>query len=237
MGLNTVKSLKQRQKPNSDAKALEAKTWSSTLWGISWTTLLPKMITADIRVDYLRHSEAVPVMQKLFPEVFEGNVGTNNARFFDGTNPAMKQKYYELAGDYFVFRDCSQGERVVGMVACTFQDWATYNMRNVSVHPDYQQLGIYQEFYLLLCEILTEHGVSRIEGDIAPTNLHHMAVLSKMGYIPTAMSVSERWGALVHVTKYLQEEEEDRFADLFSSTSATNKSANRNFRKKTRAAS
>lgn len=199
------------------------------LWGVDWKSLLPQKISESVRVEILSFANAAPIIAQLFPEVYQ----TEGESVFGEKKPSpFKQKYYEIAGDFFVFYDGSAGDEVAGMAIGSVLDWSAYNFRNIAIAPAYQEAGLYFSFFELLSKVLKSHGVSRIEGDVAPSNRHHIHVLNKMGYIVTSVSHSERWGALLHVTKYLDEDEEERFTKLFSMTANSDLKANRRVSKK-----
>lgn len=191
-----------------------ATTLTEQLWGIDWRSIFPRFLSESVRVEIRSYQEAAPLIADLFPDVYlvdgQSPFGEKKAEF--------KQRYYEMTGDFFVFLDSQKGDKVAGMAIGTVLDWSSYNFRNIAIAPEYQESGLYFRFFEILSEILQKHGVARIEGDVAPTNRHHIHVLNKMGYVVTAMSFSERWGVLLHIAKYLDQTEEERFTKLFSMT-------------------
>ncbi len=214
MAASSAKKLSHANSPTS---------LTEQIWGISWNQHFPKPLTATIRVEMRSYEEASPLIAQLFPEVYlmdgKSPFGENNSKEF-------KKKYYEMAGDFFVFLDASKGDKVAGMAIGTVLDWSSYNFRNISIADEYQESGLYLSFFEALCDVMREHGVSRIEGDVAPSNRHHIHVLNKMGYMVTAMSYSERWGVLLHIAKYLNPDDEERFTKLFSMSANSDLKAN-----------
>lgn len=226
----------------SEGKTLEGKftstkrvpcgspTPATSIWGIDWTKEFPKKLTQSIYIEYIRYDKAAAHIADLFPEVYR--LSQSNSRFISPTNAEAKKRYYEENGDFFLFRDELNSGTVAGLAACTMLDWSSYNFRNIAVAPNYQEQGLYFKFFEVLSDILIRHRVARIEGDVAPSNKHHIQALMKMGYMPVGTSLSEQFGALIHIAKYLNSEEEEVFTDLFSVTSASDKHSNGRFTRK-----
>lgn len=193
------------------------------IWGLDWSEHFPKTLTAEITVERISAREAWPLIHSLFPEVYQRDTTENN--FKDEESPEAKRRYYEAIGDFFVFKDQAQKQRVMGMAVGTLLDWSSYNFRNIAVHPDYQNLGLYPLFFDYLASVMHAHGLRRIEGDVAPSNQHHLHVLNKMGCVVSSLGYSERWGVLLHMTRYLDEKDRERCARLFSMTASSDVAA------------
>lgn len=199
------------------------------IWGLDWSQHFPKTLTASITVTRISAQEAWPLVQRLFPEVYQrddrpqetGGAQASVQRFEETGGAEAKKRYYEALGDFFVFEDKAQNDRVMGMAVGTLLDWSSYNFRNIAVHPDYQNLGLYPLFFDYLATVMKAHGVRRIEGDVAPSNQHHLHVLNKMGCVVSSLAYSERWGVLLHMTRYLHEEDREQCARLFSMTASS----------------
>lgn len=213
---------------SSRIKAQVSDSMSFKVWGLDWEKELPRPLTDSIRVEFRTYDEALPLIAELFPEVYQYDA---DAKFRDRGPAEFRRRYYETSGDFFVFYDSENNDAVAGMAIGTILDWSGYNFRNIAIAPAYQESGIYLKFFEMLCEVLKEHGLERIEGDVAPSNRHHIHVLNKMGYIVTSVSMSERWGVMLHITKYLNESDEERWGELFSMTHKTDLAANRRSRK------
>jgi ribosomal protein S18 acetylase RimI-like enzyme len=192
---------------------------SQRIWGLDWQKHFPRTLTASITVERIDAVEAWPLILNLFPEVYQRDDTEN--RFRDDESAKAKQRYYEAVGDFFVFKDQAQSQRVIGMAVGTLLDWSSYNFRNIAVHPDYQNLGLYPLFFDALAEVMKAHGLRRIEGDVAPSNQHHLHVLNKMGCVVSSLGYSERWGVLLHMIRYLDEQDRERCARLFSMTASS----------------
>lgn len=203
------------------------------VWGLDWLKHLPCDLDEGIRVEFSDFETAIPIITHLFPEVFMSDRGVND-QFFDSTPHDIRRRYYAKAGDFFIFYDAEAQDEVVGIAICTLLDWAGYNLRTVAIAPKYQNRNIYPQFFEKLCDVLRAYRINRIEGDVSATNLHHLHILNKMGYIVTAMNLTERWGALLHLTKFLDDQNRDQFGRLFSGTFKSDEFANRIWAKKRR---
>ncbi|MDQ3233943.1 MAG: GNAT family N-acetyltransferase [Pseudobdellovibrionaceae bacterium] len=197
------------------------------VWGLDWSREFPIDLGDGVRIEYKTFHEAQPLMKTLLPEVYQLVPGTS--RFGEADPHHFKEKYFSALGDFFAFYE---GETNIGMAIGTLLDWSSYNFRNIAVAPAYQNQGLYPQFFEVLSRILKAHGVARIEGDVAPTNRHHIHALNKMGYIVTSMTYGERWGVLLHITKYLDEADEERLGQLYSTTYKTDAAANKKFKGK-----
>lgn len=207
--------------------AAESMSLCQQVWGLDWSREFPVALADGIRIEYKTFPEAQPLLKTLLPDVYQLNPGT--ARFGEADPQHFKDKYFAALGDFFAFYE---GDTNVGMAIGTLLDWSSYNFRNIAVAPAWQNKGLYPQFFEVLSRILKAHGVARIEGDVAPTNRHHIHALNKMGYIVTSMAYGERWGVLLHVTKYLNEADEERLGQLYATTHTTDSQANKKFKTK-----
>jgi GNAT superfamily N-acetyltransferase len=210
----------QKIQPRKESlQTQDSDSLAQKIWGLDWKQHFPQTLTANITVDRITAAEAWPLVHQLFPDVYQRDA--TESRFKDDGAAEAKRKYYEELGDFFVFKDQSQGGRVMGLAVGSLLDWSSYNFRNIAVHPDYQNLGLYPLFFDVLAQIMKAHGVRRIEGDVAPSNQHHLHVLNKMGCVVSSLNYSERWGVLLHMTRYLHEEDREQCARLFSMTASS----------------
>ena len=205
--------------PVSPVPASQDDSLAQKIWGLDWHQHFPKTLTTDIEVDRISALDAWPLILNLFPEVYHRDNSEN--RFKDEESTEAKQRYYEVIGDFFVFKDQTKNHNVIGMAVGTLLDWSSYNFRNISVHPDYQNLGLYPLFFDYLAGVMQAHGLRRVEGDVAPSNQHHLHVLNKMGCVVSSLGYSERWGVLLHMTRYLNDQDRERCARLFSMTASS----------------
>ena len=182
---------------------------SHALWGIDWNDRLPFQV-GELVVMASRFEDARPFIQDSYGSVFEEDAGSG---VFATDMSSAKQRYYDLAGDFFEVR---HGQRTVGLLVCTPTDWSTYYIRSAALLPDYQGARIIQNFYCrVLFPMLQAAGVERIELDTSPANLAMMHIATRLKFNQTGTLLSERWGAIIHFTKFLNAEKEDVFLRQF----------------------
>ncbi|HVU03473.1 MAG TPA: GNAT family N-acetyltransferase, partial [Polyangiaceae bacterium] len=127
---------------------------------------------------------------------------------------AKKERYYRLAADFFEFKE---GRRTVGLFVCNAVDWSTYYIRSAAVLPEYQGLRLSHGFVAFLLETLRGLGVERVEADTSPSNFATLAILTGFHFNVTGTTLSDRWGAQLRLTRYLDTECEDVFLRQFCS--------------------
>lgn len=113
-----------------------------------------------------------------------------------------KDSYYEFSCDHFGYFD---GDSLIGVFIAEIEDWSSYYIRYVSILAQYQSLGFATTTYNYLTEILQDYNVKRLTIDVTPSNFPQMQSMLKSGFICTGMSNSDRWGQLMHLTKYIDE--------------------------------
>ncbi|RYZ90115.1 MAG: hypothetical protein EOP04_04900 [Proteobacteria bacterium] len=204
-------------------------TLSTQIWGINWTKEFPTLLGSGIRIEYKRFAECKADAIKIMAQGYKLN--EQPPMFADKTSSTFKDKFYDHMGDFFIFIDPATNAKI-GVAVCVLKDHASIDFRTIVLLDEYQNKGIYPEFMELLATILKRHGVSRIEGDLSPTNGKHHQVLAKMGFCFTGMSSSSGHGLLNHVVRYLDDDDKAVYTDLFSATRASDKSANTQFHRK-----
>lgn len=182
---------------------------SQTLWGIDWRQALPYR-KGKLDVVSSQFGAARKFVEEHYRTVFEEQPGPNP---FASDASLAKARYYEIAGDFFeVVRD----DTTVGLLICTPSDWSSYYIRSAALLPQYQGARIIQSFYTdVLFPSLQKAGVERIELDTSPANLAMMHIATRLKFNQTGTLLSERWGALVHFTKFLSPERENVFLRQF----------------------
>lgn len=207
------------------------------IWGLDFYDYLPMQLTSEIKVEIIPYTQAQPLIEKYFPEIYHyqnqkqtpSKLSIDSHLQADPHDHELKLKYYQNFGDFFVFTNKKQ--EFAGIAVGTLLDWSSYYFRNMAIMPEFRGQELYPKFFDLLCSLLKKHHVLRVEGDICPTNRHHLHILNKMGYLVTGVTLTERWGPLVHVTKYLDEKDEERFGQLFSGTFSSDKDSNKKHQK------
>ncbi len=184
---------------------------SETLWGIRWEDILPHQVTRDVTVVASSFDQALPFIQANYSTIFEDE-GVD--RFFNSQTPTLKARYYRTAGDFFEFK---RGPRTVGLLIGTAVDWSTYYIRSAASLPEFQGSQMIQRFFTPMFALLKAAGVERIEAETSPTNLAVIHLLSRMRFNPSGTVLTDRWGALLKLTRYLNPSAERVFIDQFCS--------------------
>jgi hypothetical protein len=185
---------------------------SEQFWGIRWSQTLPRRMTDDgVFVEWSSFDRALPFIDESYAEIFE--VPPAHTAPVLNTSHA-KARYYRAAGDFFEFR---HEARTVGLLVGTPVDWSTYYVRSAAALPAYQGRKLIQRFLPVVFAELAAAGVERVEADTSPANMATMHLLTRLRFNVTGTVLTERWGAHVHFTKFLNEDLERAFLDQFCS--------------------
>jgi len=194
------------------AQPVDVPKASRWLWNIDWSELLPRALTDDgieLRVGSIE--AAMPFITAHYAEIFEQDLERD--RFYAEPFDDAKIRYYQTA-DIF---DIAHRGRTIGLLIAAPSDWSTYYVRTMAVLPAYQGRQLPRVVLPLLFERLAEAGVRRFEAETSPSNLATMLFLTRMRFNVTGSVMSERWGALLRLTRFLDEGAEDAFLDKFCS--------------------
>jgi hypothetical protein len=182
-------------------------TFSQAIWGIDWSEHLPLTITQDgVIVAESSFEETAPFVRENVAAMFDED--PEGSPFLEGSSTGAKARYYSRFGDFFEFR--SDG-KPVGVLVCTPVDWSTYYIRFCAFLPEYQGRQLLQKFFPEFFRILQMAGIERVETETSPSNLAVMHMMNRFRFNVTGTSLSERWGALVRFTKFLDAASEQVF--------------------------
>ncbi len=184
---------------------------STLLWGFSWSEILPYALGNEVSVVFSSFDRALPFIRNHYAEIFHEDA---TASPFVTKVDTARQRYYRAAGDFFEF---VHDERTVGLLIGTPIDWGSYYIRSAAALPSYQGKKIIQRFFPVLFDQLKRAGVERVEADTSPSNMATMHLLTRLRFNMTGTVLSERWGAHVHFTKFLDETSEHVFLEQFCS--------------------
>ncbi|HMJ16623.1 MAG TPA: GNAT family N-acetyltransferase [Polyangiaceae bacterium] len=180
------------------------------LWNIDWANYLPVTVVDDIDVEYGSFASASEFISRHYAEIFEQLPGAS--AFTGGQSSTARSRYYHSVADFFQF---THEQRIVGLLVCTPLDWSTYYLRSGALLPEYQNSKLMQRFVPLIFATLARAGVERIETDTSPSNLRMMQLLTHLGFNVSGTVLTERWGAHVHFTKFLDAKSEQIFLEQF----------------------
>lgn len=199
------------------------RSMSERIFQVQWDRSLPWRFE-DVVVQRGSFEDARAFMALHYESMFGGGGDT---RFFRESASAAKSRFGDEL-DTFVVRD---SDVVVGLLLGHPTDWSSYYMRSCALLPAYRSRGLLGDIIRKFYEPLARAGVDRIEGECAPTNSAMMRTLTKLGWLATSTSLSERWGTTVRFTKFLHDRAEAAFVRQFcmtaeSSSAGTKKGAN-----------
>ena len=81
--------------------------------------------------------------------------------------------------------------------------------------PEYSGRRTIQDLLPVMFGVLRVAGIERVEADTQPSNLATMHILNRLHFNVSGTSLSDRWGAQVHLTLFLDKECEDVFLGQF----------------------
>jgi hypothetical protein len=185
---------------------------SRRLWDLDWGKHLPWHFD-EITVEHADFDGAVPFMKAHYGTIFEAE--SKASRFLHDPMTDAKLRYCREM-DVFLFRDAGA---TVGVVLSHPTDWSSYYVRSAAFLPAYRGRNLQSRWFEASYAPLRAVGVERIEAECAPSNAVTVCILNKLGFAVTATSNTERFGALVRFTKFLQEEAETTFLRQFCAVS------------------
>jgi hypothetical protein len=192
-----------------DELRVPAMRMTEALWGIRWDEILPHEIDADIVVLASSFERSLPFIEENYARIFEDG---EDARFARVSKADPRVQYYRTVGDFFEFK---QAERTVALLIGTAMDWSTYYIRSAAALPEVQGRKLIQRFFPEMFSVLKAAGVERVEADTSPCNMATLHLLSRLRFNPTGTVLSDRWGAMIKFTRYLDDAAEQVFLDQF----------------------
>lgn len=181
---------------------------SESLWGIDWSDAFPAELKPGIWAEVGSPEAVSSFATKHFGSIFGDIPGSG---FWVETGVA-RQRYLEHVCDSFIVRD---GDVDVGIVICNPLDWSSYYIRLAAFLPAYQSQDLVKHVLLRTWTVLARAGVARVEMETAPSNAQCMASALTLGFVVTGTVLSERWGALSRMARYLNAEAEESYLDRF----------------------
>ena len=197
-------------------------TLSARFWGADLSQNLPRVLSRDgvqaVRGDLARVGE---FLKQAFPSFSEEELGAQ-------LSPRMieaKVHYLRTASDLIEVQHLG---RTVGVLVGAPEDWSSFYVRILAFLPEYQRPGLTRRFVReCLFEPLAACGVERIVADTWPTNIAMTRGFTELHFHVTGHQLSERWGALVRYTKFLDPAREAAFEKRFAGALPSPKDAKR----------
>lgn len=185
---------------------------SEAVFGIDWSELVPCCLgsgAGTMRLaDYAEVGAFLSANRKslLDPEV----TGSVFAPLGDG--PA-KARFCERVLDPFLIE--ADGEPVGAFLGQAW-DWSTYYLRYLAVLPSHRGRGAVASVIERFADFLARYGFQRMEADVSISHRSQLRRVVACGFYPMGTLHSERWGALVHLVRFLDAKPETVFLGQFS---------------------
>ena len=180
-------------------------TLTETLWGLDWRSHLPVVVCRGVSVHASTLEESLSFIRTHYAQIFREDP---DSPFPAGRVTVAKERYYRAAGDFFEFK---AGDRTVALLVGTAVDWSTYYIRSAAALPEVQGKKVIQRFFPCMFELLRAAGVERVEADTSPSNMATLHLLTRLRFNATGTLLSDRCGALVHFTRFLDVQSEEVF--------------------------
>jgi hypothetical protein len=189
---------------------IDAISFSEKIYALNWHKHFPLQLTENEDVRIVSFSDAFNFIKENHTNIFAEDLWGNP--FFNEDNPTAKKRYYEEMSDCFLF---FKEQKPYAVIIGTVCDWSTYYLRYGAFLKDFQGGGRVQTFLNHIILVLQNNSVIRVETDIAPSNLINLHIFNKLQFNMTGLNISDRWGALIHMTKFLNAKAEQIFLDQF----------------------
>jgi ribosomal protein S18 acetylase RimI-like enzyme len=186
-------------------------TLSATLWGLDFGAMLPRNVSAALQAVPGELARIRDFLSSRFPSLTEEALsGAPNTSTRDA-----KLRYLN-ACDLIELRD---QDRTVGAIVGAPEDWSTYYVRIFAIAEECQHRGIIRKLVReCLFQPLAMYGVQRIAAETSPANRAMCRLFSELEFHATGHQLSDRWGALVRYTRFLDRSCEAVFLGQFSGT-------------------
>ena len=182
---------------------------TEALWGLRWEEILPCQVTEDVVVIASSFEESLPFIDAHYAEIFEDDGG---GRFLRSRPSRARIRYYQTVGDFFEFKTSG---RTVALLIGTAIDWSTYYIRSAAALPEVQGKKVIQRFFPEMFTALKSAGVERVEAETSPSNMATLHLLSRLRFNPSGTVLTDRWGAMLKFTRFLDEHAEGVFLRQF----------------------
>lgn len=185
------------------------RTLTEKVFNLRWSDHFPLKFENGWTVERSSFEECASFTSLHYDELF---LGDQDSPFLWGDSTEARRRYYREAGDFFAFRDQNE---IFGVFAGTLHDWSTYYLRHTLLLTEYQGHGFYQKFFNHIVGILDSKGVPRLEGEISPLNQKHLHIFMKAGFVVSGLNLTERWGSMLRLTRFLDSQRMDVFSKQF----------------------
>ncbi len=190
---------------------------SQVIWGIIWEEYFPLKI-GDYSIEVSSQKEFNEI--KNASESFIVSSENSNDTFIKELSSVAKFKYLEMASDFFKFKYKNE---IVGVVVCEAGDWSSYYLRYIYIDKNHRSNKLTIEFVNAIESVLRNYKVDKVICDVSTGNLSQLSRMSDLSFICTGNMLSERFGAMIKMTKFLDEKSLHVFTSHFNQSFKTNK--------------
>lgn len=192
-------------------KPTPSPTLSATLWGFDFRSVLPRAMGGGLQAVPGELARIRDFLSSRFPSLTEEALsGVVNANTRDA-----KLRYLN-ACDLIELRD---QDRTLGAIVGAPEDWSTYYVRIFAIAEECQHPRIIRKLVReCLFQPLALYGVQRLAAETSPANRAMCRLFSELEFHATGHQLSDRWGALVRYTRFLDRSCEAVFLGQFSGT-------------------
>ena len=187
---------------------------SQTLLQIPWDKVFPVHLERDdagvaVTIEQTTYDD---VTQFLIEHWVEINSEMGEHPFLFAGMSERKKEYYLLTSDFLAFK---KGGKTIGVYIGSTHDWSTYYMRYAWLMPQYRKGGMFSKLIKSIVEACKLGAVERVDVQVSPASLPSLIMYQKMQFNHVGFEVSERWGAMVKLTKLLRRENENVMLNQF----------------------
>lgn len=179
----------------------------------------PKKLVIDNQdyfIEISNEKDVYKIFDQLSPEVF------SKERHFPRFNLpvdrkekafALIQEYQKLHHEWFLFKNSNK--EIVGWFMGEADDFNTFYMRNGGILPAYQNINIYSQFFSVFENYLFELGYEKMSSQHQVTNKKILIKQLKLGFIPVNIELTDNWGPLLKMVKFLNADRNQHFINLY----------------------
>ncbi len=188
----------------------EQTNFSKNLYGINWMIELPQSL-GEYQLEISNLQEFLQLKNQ--EDSFITTSDTSSDFFFKERENSKKLNYLQQVADFFVIKF---NTTPVGVVICEFSDWCTYYLRFIFIDKNHRGKNLTIEFVKVIENCLRKYDVDKICCEVSSGNFDQIARMSYLGFFCSGTRLSERFGSLIYMTKYLKEDQEIIFQRQFN---------------------
>ena len=168
--------------------------------------------TDGITIRSVASADAYPLIMPLVEKVFSPLTDLGLTRPSQAPQPLHDA--LQRHNEHFVFFNAN--DEPIGWSFGWQTEGDTFYMNWTGVIPAYQNKGIYSAFLRHLIDYLKALGYVRVTSNHMVNNRRVLVAKMKAGFIATGMTLDERWGAVLWLTYFIEQAQQEGFRQAFS---------------------